>query len=168
MGYAGYAGAASGGTEGRPGGKLLGGNLHPFHACPEVPSGGAEELPVGLLHGFSRLPRGMNPPALVDTAGRSSVATRTLDPGPAGPTCEPGPTGGPHAPRLLRSLDPEPRPARPIREALLWRRRDPEDAAAIRRLGDLLYELVNESGQFGPDEGGIRDWPAFLAGVRDD
>jgi hypothetical protein len=38
-----------------------------------------------------------------------------------------------------------------IRETLLWRFRDPEDEVALRRLGDMLTELVNESGQFGPE-----------------
>jgi hypothetical protein len=37
----------------------------------------------------------------------------------------------------------------------------PEDAAAVRRLGDLLYELVNESGQLGPDDEENRVRPAL-------
>jgi hypothetical protein len=41
-----------------------------------------------------------------------------------------------------------------IRETLLWRFRDPEDEVALRRLGGMLTELVNESGQFGPEHPG--------------
>lgn len=41
-----------------------------------------------------------------------------------------------------------------IRETLLWRFEDGEDEAALRRLGSMLTELVDESGQFGPERAG--------------
>lgn len=41
-----------------------------------------------------------------------------------------------------------------IRETLLWRFEDAEDEAALRRLGSMLTELVDESGQFGPGRAG--------------
>jgi len=39
---------------------------------------------------------------------------------------------------------PIPRPS-PIREALLWRFQDPGDAAALRRVGAILDELLDSS-----------------------
>jgi len=42
-----------------------------------------------------------------------------------------------------------------LREALLARFERPEDVAALRRLGALLFELVNESGQWGPRRAGV-------------
>jgi len=42
-----------------------------------------------------------------------------------------------------------------LREALLARFERPEDVAALRHLGGLLFELVNESGQWGPRSAGV-------------
>jgi hypothetical protein len=63
--------------------------------------------------------------------------------------------------------DPESRPATPIREALLFRFRDPKDAATVRRLGDLLLDLVNESGQHGPEDGESSIRAALIAVAQD-
>lgn len=41
------------------------------------------------------------------------------------------------------------------------------DAATVSLLGDLLYELVNESGQFGSDDEESRVRSALLAVARD-
>ncbi len=41
-----------------------------------------------------------------------------------------------------------------IRETLLWRFEDGEDEAALRRLGSMLTDLVDESGQFGAERAG--------------
>lgn len=59
--------------------------------------------------------------------------------GPAGPQDPPGDLGEPAA----------------LREALLARFERPEDVAALHRLGALLFELVNESGQWGPRRAGL-------------
>ena len=61
---------------------------------------------------------------------------------------------------------PSPRPS-PIRAALLWRFSDPEDAAALRRVGTILEELLDTSEQRGPgaDDNQVR--PAVYAVIQD-
>ena len=82
--------------------------------------------------------------------------------GPPIPTDHPDPSTPTGAPQ---PQDPGPRPS-PIREALLGRFQDPEDAAAVRCLGTLLLDLVNESGRFALDEEENQVWPALLAVAR--
>ena len=61
---------------------------------------------------------------------------------------------------------PSPRPS-PIREALLLRFSDPEDAAAFRRVGTILDELLDSSEQRGPEDDENQVRPAVLAVVQD-
>ena len=61
---------------------------------------------------------------------------------------------------------PSPRPS-PIRNALLWRFSDPEDAAALRRVGTILEELLDSSEQRGPEDDDNQVRPAILAVVQD-
>jgi hypothetical protein len=42
-----------------------------------------------------------------------------------------------------------------FRRTFLWRLVDPKDAAALERLGDMLWEWVNETHQFGSREGEV-------------
>jgi hypothetical protein len=56
-----------------------------------------------------------------------------------------------HPDRSAPQTDPGPPPASPVREALLHRFRDPEDAAIVRRLGDLLFDVMKGSGQHSPE-----------------
>lgn len=57
---------------------------------------------------------------------------------------------------------PSPTPS-PLRDALLWRFTDPEDAAALRRVGTLLEELLDSSEQHGPQADDNQVRPAVLA-----
>ena len=61
---------------------------------------------------------------------------------------------------------PSPRPS-PIREALLFRFFDSEDATALRRVGPLLEELLDSSEQRGPENEDNQFRPALLAVVQD-
>ena len=72
----------------------------------------------------------------------------------------------PPADRQPQTLSPSPRP-NPIREALLWRFSDPEDAAAFRRVGSILDELLDSSEQAGPGGQDNQFRPAVLAVVQD-
>ena len=62
---------------------------------------------------------------------------------------------------------PQPRIPGPIWEVLLRRFRDPDEAAAVRRLGHLLLDLVNEAGKHGSEGGGSTIRPVLLAVARD-
>lgn len=62
--------------------------------------------------------------------------------------------------------NPSPRPS-PIRATLLWRFTDPEDAAALRRVGAILDELLDSSEQHGPGDDDNQLRPAVLAVVQD-
>ena len=91
---------------------------------------------------------------------RAPAPRPSSGPPPAAPEAPPGPTPG------LPGEEPPPvsrssaRPATSelpelpedcgIRETLLWRFERPEDDAALRRLGGMLGDLVDETGQFGP------------------
>ena len=62
-----------------------------------------------------------------------------------------------------------PSPTRPssIREAALWRFFDPEDAAALRRVGTILEELLDSSEQAGPEDDDNEIRPAVRAVIQD-
>lgn len=42
-------------------------------------------------------------------------------------------------------------PPAAFREALLWRLENPTATLLLRRFGEVLFEIVDEAGQFGPD-----------------
>jgi hypothetical protein len=63
--------------------------------------------------------------------------------------------------------DPSPTRPSPIRQALLWRFSDPEDAAAFRRVGAILDELLDSSEQRGPEDSHNQFRPAVLAVIQD-
>lgn len=80
------------------------------------------------------------------------------DPGSCPPPWQP--EGRPEPVGMADPSGPERPPAdlgeqAALREALLARFERPDDVAALRRLGALLFELVNESGQWGPRTLGV-------------
>lgn len=85
-------------------------------------------------------------------------AGRCPDPVPAPtpdpPPCRPRPEGLPAPSRPGAPSSDLGEPAA-LREALLARFERPEDVAALRRLGAMLFELVDESGQWGPRRHGV-------------
>ena len=104
--------------------------------------------------------------ALDPPSDSGSVPAPGVDPG-VDPGAAPGvdPSPDPDSdPERLDVLSPPPAlrrvglPELPedcgIRETLLWRFEDGEDEAALRRLGSMLTELVDESGQFGRERFG--------------
>jgi hypothetical protein len=78
-------------------------------------------------------------------------------------TDHPDPSTPPADPQ---SQHPSPRPS-PIRAALLWRFSDTEDAAAVRRVGAILDDLLEASEQHGPKTDDNQFRPAVLAVVHD-
>jgi len=73
----------------------------------------------------------------------------------------------PSTPPAARELQDSSHRPSPIRDALLWRFSDPEDAAALRRVGTILEELLDTSEQRGPEGGDNQVRPAVLAVAHD-
>ena len=70
------------------------------------------------------------------------------------------------SPADRQAQHPSPAPS-PIRTALLWRFQDPEDAAALRRVGTILDELLDTSEQHGSRDDDNQVRPAVRAVIQD-
>jgi hypothetical protein len=69
---------------------------------------------------------------------------------------------------MSQPVEDSSRPALEVvfRRTFLWRLADPADAATLERLGDMLWQWVYETHQFGPGDGDpIRD--GLAAAARD-
>ena len=73
----------------------------------------------------------------------------------------------PSTPPVARHPEPRSPSPSPIRAALLWRFSDPQDAAALRRVGTILEELLDSSEQSSPEGDDNQIRPAVLAVAKD-